>query len=182
MRAHLIGALLGAAVIASCPASADPMHRVDGNAYWHHDSGWIFPERIGDFVRIGAAQDVAGSRDAVASYAREVGGVRVIAAVDVFPTDSTAANTTLESARAALIAHAKGADGEMSDGELAVREELRATRVLFTPAGEAPAEVLYFANRGEWRVRIRVSVPAAARDVLSSLDAFVLAQRWDTLP
>lgn len=177
----LLGAALAGALIANHGASADPIHRIDGNAYWHHDSGWVFPERIGSFVRIGAAQDVAGSRDAVASYATEAGGARVIAAVDVFPEDSAAGNTTLESARAALAKDVNGADGQLSDGELTLRDELSATRVLFTPTGEAPTQALYFATHGEWRVRIRVTVPPVAREVARELDAFVAAQRWDTL-
>jgi hypothetical protein len=52
------------------PAIADPIHANGNGDYWHHDSGWIFQQRVGEFVRIGFPQDVAGSRDAVGYYER----------------------------------------------------------------------------------------------------------------
>ncbi len=48
------------------PAHADPLHARAGGEYWHHDSGWIFPEKIAGFERVGVPQDVAGSRVAAA--------------------------------------------------------------------------------------------------------------------
>ncbi len=181
MKSILAGAALAGAITLTV-AQADPIHRIENDAYWHHDSGWVFPERIGDFVREGAAQDVAGSRDAVAHYVRMLRGVRVVAAVDVFPSDSAVEQATLESARAALVADASGAAGTITDDLLPVAHGLTTSRVRFTPtAPYAPAQTLYFTTAGEWRVRIRVEIPAAVREVSNELDAFVAGQRWDTL-
>lgn len=137
---------LGFAGLLSLAAFADPIHALANGDYWHHDSGWIFPKRCGEFVRIGAAQDVAGTRDAVAHYSREAvavpGGEPLIITVDVYPQDSAADHTTLDPARETQIASVA---------------------------------------TGEWRVRIRASLPAATGEVARELAAFVQAQRWDTL-
>src|SRR5262245_48999970 len=85
-------------LVYAATAGADPIHAIADGAYWHHDSGWVFPEKIGEFVRVGIPQDVAGSRDAVAYYAWNVDGSRIVVSVDVFPADSAADATTLESA------------------------------------------------------------------------------------
>ena len=65
-------------------AQADPIHAVAEGAYWHHDSGWVFPERTGGYVRVGIPQDVAGSEDAVAHYARSRTASGMTASVDVY--------------------------------------------------------------------------------------------------
>ena len=91
---RMLRPLLAAASIAALyttSALADPLHARTGGDYWHHDSGWIFPERIAGFERVGVPQDVAGSRDAVAWYAREASGQRVVISVNVFPADSSRA-------------------------------------------------------------------------------------------
>lgn len=165
------------------PASADPIHATTNGEYWHHDSGWIFPERIGEFVRVSAPQDVAGSRDAVAYYARTLHGARVVVSVDVFPSDSAAGATTLEGARGLLQADTQGAKGQLAEDTLPIagNQDLHATRLWFTPAADTPAQGMYFVTSGEWRVRIRVTVPTAAGELRKDLDAFALAQRWDTL-
>ena len=67
------------------PAQADPLHARAGGEYWHHDSGWIFPEKIAGFERVGVPQDVAGSRTAAAYYARVENGQRMVASVEVTP-------------------------------------------------------------------------------------------------
>jgi hypothetical protein len=163
------------------PAFADPIHAVGNGDYWHHDSGWVFPERVGEFVRIGFPQDVAGSRDAVGYYERVFNGVKVVVDVDIFPVDSAAENVTFETARASLVAAANGKPGELSEGTLAVDLGLQVDRVRFTPSADAPAQSLYFAVAGGWRVRIRVSIPPSAREVVNELDSFVQQQRWEKL-
>jgi hypothetical protein len=180
MRTLLIGATLGALAL-SAASLADPIHRIENDAYWHHDSGWVFPQRLGEFEREGAAQDVAGSRDAVAHYVRVWRGERVVADVDVFPADSAAENVTLDAARAALVADVDGAVGEITDDKLELRNGLVADRVRFFATDDQPSQALYFVRVAEWRVRIRVRIPAVARPVADALDGFVEAQRWDTL-
>jgi hypothetical protein len=176
---YLVCALAG---LATCLvpgiSTADPIHARANGEYWHHDSGWVFPERIGNFVRVGLPQDVAGSQDAVAHYAWVRQGVRIVAAVDVFPADSAAVGTTLESARSALAGPAES----LVQTELPLANtKLHAARVTGTAAPAAATRALYFVVAGQWRVRIQVDAPVGAVELGPELDAFVRAQRWDTL-
>jgi hypothetical protein len=153
---------------ASPLAIADPIHPVPGGGYWHHDSGWVFPERIGDFVRVGIPQDVAGSTDAVAHYACDRGGRRIVASVDVFAADSAAEFTTLESMTGGIESPATlalDAEGTLLASRI-VRERLP----------------VYFVDTGPWRVRVQFTAPPDASLDVAMLDAFVRGQRWDTLP
>lgn len=153
---------------ASPLAMADPIHPVPGGGFWHHDSGWVFPERIGEFVRVGIPQDVAGTADAVAYYAWEAGGRRIVASVEVFAADSAAEHTTLESLTGGIEAPAKlalDAEGVLTASRI-VRDQLP----------------LYFVDAGLWRVRIQFRAPAGTTLEVAMLDAFVRGQRWDTLP
>ncbi len=152
---------------ASPLAMADPIHPVASGDYWHHDSGWVFPERIGDFMRVGIPQDVAGTSDAVAYYAREMHGQRIVAAVEVFAADSAAEHTTLESMTGGIESPAKVA--------LDAAAGLTASRIV---RDQLP---VYFIDAGAWRVRVQFTAPAGASPDLAVLDAFVRGQRWDTL-
>lgn len=174
----------GAAIAGALPTSgfADPIHRIENDAYWHHDSGWVFPARLGEFAREGAAQDVAGSPDAVAHYVRVANGKRVVVSVDVYSADSAANESLLVTARGELVGTMVGVEGHLTDDTLTLGQGLRASRMLFVAAGDAPSQAMYFVDTGAWRVRIRATVPAAARAVLDELDGFVQAQRWDALP
>ena len=70
------------------PASglhADPLHPLAGDAYWHHESNFIFPATLAGFARVGAPQDLDGSSTVVAYYARGAGDDRLVVVVDVFP-------------------------------------------------------------------------------------------------
>lgn len=152
-------------LLSSAGAPADPIHSKADGAFWHHDSGWVFPETIGEFVRVGVPQDVAGSRDAVAHYARVVDGVRTVASVDVYPSDSAA-----EHAEITGDSFPVGKDGALK-GVVGSRSTVR----------DGATELVrdYFVAAGEWRVSIRV---VALKLDAASADAFVRAQRWDTLP
>ena len=157
---------------------ADPIHRQADGAYWHHDSGWIFPEKIGDFVRVSEPQDVAGSRDAVAYYARERDGERIVASVDVFPADSAADATTLESAKAALQREAGAAP--LVESTLALGDALQATEIVARGTADDAPRALYFVTRGEWRVRIVFTGAQPGKASIPGGVEFVRGQRWDT--
>jgi hypothetical protein len=151
-------------------AQADPIHAIAEGAYWHHDSGWIFPEKIGEFVRVAIPQDVAGSRDAVAYYARTLNGIRSVASVDVYTSDSgnerDAPTGRLESDDAFPVGKAGALSG----------------RRLIYIVGDgvtASSSGVYVIAAGEWQVRIHIAgVPKAS---VPLMDSFVLDQRWDTL-
>jgi hypothetical protein len=87
-RGHTAGMRMPALILFAAQAVtssvyADPLHVRPDDSYWHHDSHWIFPARVGDFVRVGIPQDIAGSREATAWYAIVVDGVRVVASVEI---------------------------------------------------------------------------------------------------
>ena len=121
-------------------AMADPIHAGANGEYWHHESGWVFPKRCGGFERIGAAQDVAGTRDAVSFYEREWNGLRVIASVHVLARDSAAAD----------LAPADSADPQatyvLSSGEWRVRIQL----TLPGAASEVARELDGFVQAQRW--------------------------------
>jgi hypothetical protein len=158
-------------------ASADPIHAIQRGAFQHHDSGWIFPQHAAGFERVGAPQDVDGSRDAIAYYARSEKGARSTAVVDVYPRDSAAGAMSLAQAQAAL----------ERDGALAAAKKVRSRLQLPTPvlaidkvayrASKATTH-LYFVAHGEWIVRIRVSSATLAAQLA---DDFARSQRWETL-
>lgn len=185
MPKSVIRALLATLALAGAQhsAHADPLHaRLDGT-FWHHDSGWLFPARIGEFTRVGVPQDVAGSPDAVAYYERHVAGIRVLAVVDVFQATSAAEDVTLEAASAALARDA-GEHGEVRAGELDLGARGYHAARLYAASGASSAleRALYFVDAGAWRVRIRVEIPRAAGDLSADLDSFARAQHWDKLP
>jgi len=160
------------ALLAALPLArlhADPIHAKADGSYWHHGSGWTFPERVGGYARVGAPQDVAGSEDAVAYYAIEENGVRRVASVDVYLASSASA----ELLEAPL-------DGPLiSEGEfpLTAAPAAVATRRVYS-LGESTKLVvaMYLVSVGDWRVRICITGPE-----LSALDTFVTSQHWDNL-
>lgn len=185
MQNRVLPPLLAALALSTgpLPALADPLHaRLDGT-FWHHDSGWLFPARIGEFTRVGVPQDVAGSPDAVAYYERQVAGTRVLAAVDVFQAESAAEDVTLEGASASLTRDA-GAAAKLRQDELDIGARgYRAARLYAAPGDPSASQrALYFVDTGAWRVRIRIEIPQAAGDLSADLDAFTRAQHWDKLP
>lgn len=151
------------------PAHADPIHAVADGAYWHHDSGWVFPEKIGEYERVGIPQDVAGSPDAVGYYACVENGVRMTASVDVYLAKSAAA-AELEGRPEGLLT---------SEGAfpLSATPALAGTRLILEVGTKTPVlEGLYFIHAGEWPVRIRITGSSA-----DSMDTFVRGQRWEAL-
>jgi hypothetical protein len=142
-------------------ALADPLHARSDGAYWHHDSGWVFPERVGEFVRVGIPQDIAGSPDAVAYYAREVDGVRNTAAVDVYQATSAAA--------ADIEARPEGRLTADAGFVLNEAQALNGTRQVYADAAGTPTLVgMYIFSAGDWRIRVRIT-----GSQLESMDAFV---------
>jgi hypothetical protein len=152
-RALSLIALL--ALLPQRASQADPIHAVADGAYWHHGSGWIFPEKVARYIRVGIPQDVAGSEDAVAWYAFEEGGERRLASVDVYLASSAAA-AELEAPL----------DGPLiSEGTLPVTAipALAATKRIYSLGTTTRSRVgLYVVHAGDWRVRICITGPEVA--------------------
>jgi hypothetical protein len=77
-----------AALIALCTPlvlHADPLHAIADDAFWHHESNFIFLAALGDFIRVGAPQEVDGSTTVVAHYSRGTGEAREVVVVEVVP-------------------------------------------------------------------------------------------------
>lgn len=94
-------ALVGTNLAFCHGAMADTLHRIAGEAYEHHDSGWIFPQQVGDFTVVGIPVDVNGTIDVMAAYAQTVQQRRTVATVEVYPSDPSAAEASLDHAKAA---------------------------------------------------------------------------------
>lgn len=178
--------VLGACLAFAQTSPADTLHAARDGAYWHHDSGWVFPQRIAEFVRVGIPQDVAGSTDIIAYYARD-NGSRISASVDVYASDSALNDATLATLATAKKSFARelGAATALSELTLQVGESRKfdATRVQFESAAEGSrtTHVLYFADTGAWLVKVRVTLPSADPAVLQLTDAFVRGLRWESL-
>lgn len=160
--------------------AADTLHNIGADIYQHHGSSWIFPPKIGEFTRIGMPQDVDGTIDVIAYYARETKGGRMTAIVDVYPPDSSAAQARYDDASAAL-------QSELHSDSL----QRGALRITSTPplaavkASSAPAAssfgALYFIDTGAWIVKIRTRMEQADEATAVASDEFVQQQRWDSL-
>ena len=144
---------------------ADTLHDIGAGNFRHHQSEWIFSQRIGDFSRVGAPQDVDGAIDVVAYYAVEAKDGRATAIVDVYPADSVASEATYEAAIATL-------EGASTPTEIKLENSLvvRAVKVL------AGAQALYFVDIGPWIVKFRMTGVSDAAG-----DDFVRQQKWETL-
>lgn len=182
MRAPLLATLL----YFSQAGMADTLHAVADGAFQHHGSSWIFPQQIGGFVRIGAPQDVDGTIDVVAYYAKVEGSVRTTAVVSVYPPDSAAAETTLASAKAAIESTLKSAKQEAVQSEEPFRvgrqPELVGVRTSYkVDAAAGSLTNLYFFDTGAWIVKIRGAAEKADKNSAPLLDDFVRGQRWESL-
>jgi hypothetical protein len=148
---------------------ADTIHSIGNDAYQHHQSGWIFPDQVGDFSLVGVPQDINGTVDVAAYYARVSNGVRTVASVSVYPPDSAAPETTAASIK-----------GNPIVVEVSKQPRLRAVRLTYKDGKSARAAV-YFIDTGAWIVKIRASVPVTDKETTPTLEKFVRSQRWDSL-
>jgi hypothetical protein len=138
-------------------------------AYYHHQSGWIFPAQIDDFSLVGIPGDINGTVDVAGYYARVSKGIRTVASVNVYAPDSAQPETTPASIKATPVAV-----------EIATRPRLRATKLIYKDGKNSRATV-YFIDTGTWIVKIRASAPATDKEIGALLEKFVRNQRWDRL-
>lgn len=148
---------------------ADTIHAMQDGSYYHHQSGWVFPDRIGDFSLVGIPQDINGTVDVAAWYARESKGVRTVVSVSVYPPDSAQPETLPASIKATPVSV-----------EISKKPRLRATRLAFKE-GKSSRAIVYFVETGAWIVRVRSTVAATDKATAPLLEAFVRNQRWDSL-
>lgn len=73
-------------IAATAASHADPLHPIARDAYWHHESNFIFPATLAGFTRAGAPQEVDGSPIVTAFYAQGTGDARVVVEVSVLPS------------------------------------------------------------------------------------------------
>jgi hypothetical protein len=158
-----------ACILCAQMSLADTIHAMQDGSYYHHQSGWVFPDKIGDFSLVGVPQDINGMVDVAAWYARESKGVRTVASVSVYPPDSAQPETTPASIKAKPVTV-----------EISKKPLLQATRLAFKD-GKSSRAIVYFVDTGPWIVRIRSSVPAADKEIAPVLEKFVRGQRWDKL-
>ena len=151
------------------PCLADTIHTQAGGGYYHHQSGWVFPEKIGEFSLVGVPQDITGTDDFGAYCARVHKGARTVASVHVYTPDSAEPETRPASIKATPLAM-----------EISRKPKLRATKLVYKD-GKSSRATAYFVETGAWIVKIRASVPATDKETAPALEAFARGQRWDSL-
>ena len=164
---------------------ADTLHKFGKrDGYWHHDSGWVFPGRIGPFELAGSPTEMDGSGDVTATYTT-VGsnGSSRTANVDVFHPSSASRGAKLFSAKADMEAKLDSAKCSTSRSEKAFvlkdRPAIVGTRVTF--AGDCSKASLYFFQAAHWVIAVRTTAAAEDSDAAAALDEFMRALPWDTL-
>jgi hypothetical protein len=166
----LIAAVLSfAPFFPPAPSFADTIHTMEGGGYYHHQSGWVFPDKIGEFSLVGAPQDINGTDDVVAYYARVHGSVRTVASVNIYSPDSAEPETRPASIKATPVSL-----------EISKQPRLRAAKLVYKD-GKSSRATAYFVQTETWIVKIRASVPATNKEVAPALETFVRGQRWDSL-
>jgi hypothetical protein len=151
------------------PGHADTIHAMQGGGYYHHQSGWVFPEQVGEYSLVGVPGDINGTEDVAAYYARVHEGVRTVASVTVYPPNSAAPETKPASIKAtpATVAISK-------------QPRLRAARLTFKD-GKTSRTTVYFIDTGAWIVKVRATLSATDKETAPALEAFARNQRWDSL-
>jgi hypothetical protein len=167
MLLRLIAALACLAFVQA--TLADTIHAMRNGGFYHHQSGWVFPEKIGEFSLVGIPTDINGTVDVAGYYAREAKGVRTVVSVSVYPPDSAQPETTAASFKATAVSI-----------EISKKPPVHAARLAFKE-GKGSRAILYFVDAGPWIVRIRSSVPAADKEIAPAIEKFVRGQRWDSL-
>jgi hypothetical protein len=148
---------------------ADTIHTMPGGGYYHHQSGWVFPEKVGEFSLVGVPQDLNGTDDVAAYYARVHEGVRTVASVNVYTLDSAEPETRPASIKAKPVKL-----------EISKKPPLTAAKLVYKD-GKTSRATAYFVETATWIVKIRASVPAADKEVAPAIETFARSQRWDTL-
>ena len=164
---RLFAALTCLALTPSC--LADTIHTLAEGGFYHHQSGWVFPQQIGAFSLVGAPQDLNGTDDVVAYYARVHKGVRTVASVSIYSPGSAEPETRPASIKATPVTM-----------EISKQPKLRATKLVYKD-GKTSRATAYFVQTETWIVKIRASVPATDKEVAPALETFARGQRWDSL-
>ena len=164
-----VAVLSFAAFFLPAPSFADTIHTMSGGGYYHHQSGWVFPEKIGDFTLVGVPQDINGTDDVAGYYARVHKGVRTVASVNVYAPDSAEPETRPASIKATPVTM-----------EISKKPKLRAAKLVYKD-GKTSRATAYFVETAAWIVKIRASVPATDKEVAPAIEAFARSQRWDSL-
>ena len=78
-RAALLAALFASA------SHGDPLHALADEAYWHHESNFVFPPKLAEFTRVGAPQEIDGTTTVVAYYETGIGDARTVVNIEIVP-------------------------------------------------------------------------------------------------
>ena len=162
-------AALACLVALAPPSRADTIHSILGGGYYHHQSGFVFPEKIGDFTLVGVPQDINGTDDVGAYYARVAGGTRTVASVNVYTPDSAEPETRAASVKGKPVAFEVAKQPRLSAAKLVVKE------------GRSSRATIYFIDTGSWLIKVRATTPLTDKSIAPVLDAFARDQRWNTL-
>ncbi|HEY5807803.1 MAG TPA: hypothetical protein VIT67_07530 [Povalibacter sp.] len=172
--------VLLALLIASTASFADPLHKYGEEGAWCHvDSGWMFPQDVGNFARVLQPYSIDGNNDAGAEYRQE--SQQGTVEVDVYAADSAATDANIDGAKAT--AARKAGEGAKIESEkpfkVAAAQDLSGVKVRYATGGEQTN--LYYFTTDRWHVKVLARAKRAGKESDKALDAFVQSLPWNTL-
>jgi hypothetical protein len=179
-------ALLIASTLTGAVSLADPLHKYGNEGAWCHvDSGWMFPENVGNFARVLQPYSIDGNSDAAgAEYRQESGPLQGAIEVDVYGIDSMATDAKLDGAKATA-AHKVGEGAKIESEQpfkLGAAKDLKGVKVNYAAGANASGRThLYYFTTDRWHVKVLATVTGTSKESDEELDAFVQALPWNTL-
>ncbi|MBM0103296.1 hypothetical protein JM946_01005 [Steroidobacter sp. S1-65] len=169
---------------------ADPLHKFGNEGAWVHvDSGWKFPQGVGDFARVAQPYNIDGNNDAGAEYRHGAATIEL----EIYAADSAATDATLDGAKATAMRKAGQGARVLSEEpfEAGVLENahtdggkvIKGAKIIYATDAkthEARSRLYYFTT-DQWRVLVRAATQDDSKAGDSMLDEFVRALPWDTL-
>ena len=167
------------------PALSDPLHKVGQAGAWQHEqSGWIFPEEVGEFERKLPPYEIDGTYDVGAEYERADNIERTRATVHVYAKDSGAAEASFIAAK-----HKPNIGAAESDGHTLAEEpcaieaaiEVRCRKVTYVSGTNTVQSQLYFVESNDWIVNVRTTTTGNPDRTAGLTDRFVSELNWNKL-
>lgn len=177
-------ALLIASTLTGTDSKADPLHKYGNEGAWCHvDSGWMFPQDVGNFARVLQPYSIDGNSDAGAEYRQE--SLQGAIEVDVYAADSAAPDANIDGAKATA-AHKAGEGAKIGSEKpfkVSAVQGLNGVKIKYATDASTSGEQtnLYYFTTDRWRVKVLARAKPAGKESDKALDAFVQALPWNTL-
>ena len=179
---HLLLAFL--CLLAAGTTAAQSFNKLADGSFQHPDSGWLFPQRVGEFEREKDPEFFGSARDGVASY---TDAFEDNATVYVYSPRTDAIDASYSRSKALIEQDLKKypLSQSWSEGPFRVGKAVPLVgEKIFFKVGIGPGSshsYLFYFDTGPWIVKVRLSGPTADKDVFARVDGFVRELPWDSL-